>query len=362
MTIDLTNYEEYFLLYADNELPARDRAFVEAFVEDHPELKEEFEAILQTVLPTDDDTKLNNKSFLYRNDSFINAANYEEILVQYFDNELNQDEVAATEHFLAQHPQFNKEADLIKRTKLLPDTLIVFPDKELLYKKTERVKVVPLIWLRLAAAAVFLGFGFWFGSSYLSKPAVVDPSSLANSAKKQSTVSPAQKPVIVAVPDTLTQPNKVQKLAVTTPADRKEKKETLPIKKVLKAVLQLPSTKDVAVTNTKVTAIKNMSTTSAKPVDENLVTVDKDVRSTIIEQLNKGNDVATTDKDYHDEIINTKPLPDNYARTTAYIEEQNPDYIFNMPEEKFNKTKVGSFLKKVKRNIERRLPFNGMKD
>jgi hypothetical protein len=361
MTIDLTNYEEYFLLYADNELSAKDKLLVDLFVENHPELKEEFEAILQTVLSIDEDTKLNNKSFLYRNDGFINTSNYEEILVQYFDNELNEDEVAATEHFLAQHPQFNKEADFIKRTKVLPDTLIVFPDKELLYKKAERIKVVPIIWLRLAAAAVFLGFGFWFGSSYLNKPTVVNPSSVVNTTEEQQAVSPVQKPVIVGIPDTLTQQKKPEQLAVTMP-DHKEKKESLPTKKILNPASQLPATIDVAITKAKVSTIKNMKTTSTKPVDEDLATVDKDVRSTFIEQLNKGNDVAiATGKDHNDEIINTKPK-DNYTRRTAFTEEQNPDYIFNMPEDKFNKTKVGSFLKKVKRNIERRLPFNGPKD
>jgi hypothetical protein len=92
MTIDLTNYEEYFLLYADNELSAKDKPLVEVFVEKHPELKEEFEAILQTIISIDEDAKLYNKGLLYRNDSFININNYEEILVQYFDDELKRKE------------------------------------------------------------------------------------------------------------------------------------------------------------------------------------------------------------------------------------------------------------------------------
>ncbi len=357
MTIDLTNYEEYFLLYADNELSAKDKLMVDLFIENHPELKEEFEAILQTVFSIDDEAKLNNKSFLYRNDGFINTSNYEEILVQYFDDELDEDQVAATEHFLAQHPQFNNEADLIKRTKVLPDTLIVFPDKEMLYRKAERVKVVPVIWLRLAAAAILLGFGFWFGSSYLNKTAVIDPS-VANTTTDNPAVSPVQKPAVVIIPDTLTKQNNSQQLAVILPADHKEKKGSLPAKTIIKPREKSAATTGMAITTAKVPTIKNMNTTSAKPVDEGLATVDKDVRSTIIEQLHKGNDVAIAEKDYHDEVVNTKPS-NNYAVRTSFTEEQNPDYIFNMPEEKFNKTKVGSFLKKVKRNIERRLPFNG---
>lgn len=48
--IDKGNYEEFFLLYVDNELPAADRAAVEAFVAAHPDLQEELELLLDTRL------------------------------------------------------------------------------------------------------------------------------------------------------------------------------------------------------------------------------------------------------------------------------------------------------------------------
>lgn len=48
--IDKGNYEEYFLLYADNELPAADREAVDSFVSAHPELREELELLLETRL------------------------------------------------------------------------------------------------------------------------------------------------------------------------------------------------------------------------------------------------------------------------------------------------------------------------
>jgi hypothetical protein len=48
--IDTGNYEEFFLLYLDNELSAADRASVEAFAASHPALQEELELLLDTRL------------------------------------------------------------------------------------------------------------------------------------------------------------------------------------------------------------------------------------------------------------------------------------------------------------------------
>ena len=43
MNINYHNYEECFILYMDNELSGDERRMVEAFVQQHPELKEELD-------------------------------------------------------------------------------------------------------------------------------------------------------------------------------------------------------------------------------------------------------------------------------------------------------------------------------
>jgi hypothetical protein len=45
MNINRHNYEEYFILYMDNELDSDDRRMVEAFVLQHPDLKEELDIL-----------------------------------------------------------------------------------------------------------------------------------------------------------------------------------------------------------------------------------------------------------------------------------------------------------------------------
>ena len=47
MQINRHNYEEYFILYMDNELPAAERRMVDEFVKLHPDLQEELSLLLQ---------------------------------------------------------------------------------------------------------------------------------------------------------------------------------------------------------------------------------------------------------------------------------------------------------------------------
>ena len=58
MNINHHNYEEYFILYMDNELGSDARRMVEAFVQQHPELKGELDLLLQyKLVPDTEDRK-----------------------------------------------------------------------------------------------------------------------------------------------------------------------------------------------------------------------------------------------------------------------------------------------------------------
>ena len=170
MIITRHNYEEYFLLYVDNELSMQERRIVEAFVRENTDLEEELNMIKQSVLRPDKSVVFQNKGQLMKKSSGmqpINELNYAEYFVLYGDDELSMEENDMVEQFVYRNPQFQVEFELIQQARFTPDTSIVFPDKESLYRKekTER-KVVYMSWWRMAAAAVVLLFAGALGWNY----------------------------------------------------------------------------------------------------------------------------------------------------------------------------------------------------
>lgn len=66
--ITVSNYQEYFLLYIDNELGASEKEMVETFVLQQPQLQEEFTLLKETVLPAERISFVNKQS-LYRKEA-----------------------------------------------------------------------------------------------------------------------------------------------------------------------------------------------------------------------------------------------------------------------------------------------------
>jgi len=151
------NYEEYFILYMDNELSSDERRMVEIFVQQHPDLKEELDLLFEYQLVPDTHIIFNGKEDLLKvnGDAPVSLSNYEEWLVLYLDNELTTEQKTRVDQFIAANPSVNKEFDLLKRTKLQPEE-IVFAKKAILYREKEKVRPLPVRWWRLAAAAVLL--------------------------------------------------------------------------------------------------------------------------------------------------------------------------------------------------------------
>ena len=155
MKIDRHNYEEYFLLYVDNELSVDQKKQVELFVKENPDLEEELVMLQRSRLIPDDKIVFNEKHLLMReeNNSFINVSNYEEWLVLYVDDELNEKEKLAVEKFVAAHPHVQKELAIFQQTKLQPEKIAF--DKKVLYR-SEKPRVISIEWWKVAVAAVLI--------------------------------------------------------------------------------------------------------------------------------------------------------------------------------------------------------------
>ena len=159
MNINRNNYEEFFMLYADNELSAAEKQLVESFVQENPDLQQEFSLLQHTKLSADNSIVFENKELLMSshqgNNSVINHSNYEEFFLLYVDNELNEEGRKSVEEFAAWHPSLQLELIQLQKVRFTPDNSIVFEGKEKLYKE-EKKKIFIFPWQRIAAAAVVL--------------------------------------------------------------------------------------------------------------------------------------------------------------------------------------------------------------
>ena len=175
--INRHNYEEYFLLYIDDELNAEEKRSLKEFVELHPDLKIELEMLQQSVLHPDPIVFHDKDVLLKNSSSFINETNYEEYFVLYGDGELNEEHEDSVEQFVYRNPVHQAEFELIQKARLQADTHIVFPDKASLYRTEENDETVFVIrWWKIAAAAVLFiflsGLGWYIVSEKTSSPTI----------------------------------------------------------------------------------------------------------------------------------------------------------------------------------------------
>jgi len=196
MNISRYNYEEIFMLYADNELSAEDRKAVELFVEQNTDLAEELNLLKQLQFKPDARLVFMDKESLFRNEEeheTININNYEAFFVLYADNELNNAEQASVEKFVYQNPALQSEFELIQSTKLEADKSVVYEHKEELYRHEKDEKVVPFIiniryWKWVAAAVLIVLAGFiWMNQTGTNK---LPDTTVAKENKKETKALP----------------------------------------------------------------------------------------------------------------------------------------------------------------------------
>ena len=383
MKLNRYNYEEYFILYMDNELSDEDRREVELFVQQNPDLKSELDILLQSRLTPDTDISFTDKTSLMMFGSApINMTNYEEWLLSYIDDELTDDQRKEVEQFIADKPALQKELSLFQKTKLQREEAVVFPGKESLYRREEKAKVIAIGWRRIAIAAALLfavattvfvvlntrskkdNDGTLAGGKVKTEiPAITQPS---DNDKK---VTPAQQPENIA-------PQNDGQVAVTTPM---RNESSLKDKEPKKGINKANDQNNLAIE-------KDQSKEIKKEEKENGALA-------VINEPRKGNDLPdpTSENKYvndptksketitgtvdSDVALTNSPKKTDIDRVTSETQkassiqneasgkiENNPDAHFASNNEGKSNKGIRGFLRKVTRTFEKRTNIKATDD
>jgi hypothetical protein len=140
MNINKHNYEAFFLDYHEGTLTPQQVADLLLFVEQHPELKEEFESFENVSFEDSTLYSFENKNELKKDltpalskeegEKKITIENCENYFIRSVEGRLTITEENLLTIFLKQHPQFLTDLELFRKTKLSADTSIVFENKE----------------------------------------------------------------------------------------------------------------------------------------------------------------------------------------------------------------------------------------
>jgi len=155
MKITRDNYESFFMDYLEGNLHESMIDQFLDFLNQNPDLKEELHLFEEVNLP-EEHVVFQEKRQLHKSASDENWR-LENTVVAYLEGDLDTDENKAFETYLAAHPELKKEYDLFAKTRLTPDSGIIYPEKRKLYRKSGATIVMS--WVARAAAVLVLIWG-----------------------------------------------------------------------------------------------------------------------------------------------------------------------------------------------------------
>ena len=345
MKITESNYEEYLLLYIDDELTSIERNAVETFVQQHPQYAAELEVLQQAKFCHEDTMDFASKNALFKNEeNEIGIDNYGDYFLLYTDDELSEKDKINTERFVLQHPQLQTEFTWLQKTKL-PVEAIEFVGKEKLYKQEKERRIIPLYFTRMAIAAsliILIALGW-----QLSPHKNIE---LGTTAK---TVQPKQ-PIVIPLPEVNLpiETKKVQPLAdASLPTNAQQKNSKLPtIKPGEQKVIAQPGNRKE--TTPDVTLAKESNTQDAPAVPEPTeVAMQKQPAVEVNQQAEVLKPLIEVDADETStQTASTLSSDDNMAQPAVYKELNTEDnHSLYVGAFQLNKAKVNGFLKSASR-------------
>ncbi len=165
MNINRNNYEIFFLDYHEGNLTPAMVEELLIFVENSPDLKEEFESFEEIIIPVDESVKFDLKKSLKKtsfiNTENINEENYEKFFIAFFENDLNENEKEELLDFIKKNPYLKSEFDFFGKTHLKANEEIIYKNKSLLKKYPFFSRKVIYYSVGIAASLLIL-FGVYF--------------------------------------------------------------------------------------------------------------------------------------------------------------------------------------------------------
>jgi hypothetical protein len=328
--ITLSNYEEYFLMYVDNELTPAERGLVEAFVQFHPELQAELDLLMGTRLDPEMVPFGDKENLLAQN---IQTQVTDENLLLYVDGELaGKAEEEITEK-LQKDETYLQAYQWLLRTKSNPAEVVPYPDKEELYRRTVRRIGLPFA-LRIAAAVLLLAS---MSVLYLQQ----------NDTTTASVAAIPKKPIEQKEPggaDNAT----VQAAPVNEPGNERKEGEV---------VIQPAPAPLIAAAQPERTAKKKQTTAILKtPISTKAIKTQEEAPAVAYEpaplereRMTELRTIESVKKDFEPSVTYNAPQPYIISDATA-----KADFAAEKEDDGRNKGNLKSLLRKATRMVERR--------
>jgi len=161
MEINHTNYEIFIIDYLDDKLDALQTAELLLFLENNPEIKEEFEGLKDVHLAPAPNETYGFKELLIQPADLeavnISIDNYSHYFIASIENDLTSDGQKAVSKFISEHPELKKEYSLFASTKLIPDKKIKFPNAEGIRRKSKSIYLRYYFATGIAASLLLIG-------------------------------------------------------------------------------------------------------------------------------------------------------------------------------------------------------------
>jgi len=132
MEITRNNYESFFLDSLEGNLTAAQQKELQIFMRNNPDLEMEYFEF-QNVALQPEEAIFEAKNLLKKNETLLTDSPFADLCIARLESDITAEQNVELHTFIQKNPEFQKEADLFAKTKLVPDLAVKFPYKRKLY-------------------------------------------------------------------------------------------------------------------------------------------------------------------------------------------------------------------------------------